>query len=257
MIHNMTGGGAGLNLKVVGGTTLPTEPVENTVWVDTDTEISGYAFAVNQPVNPVEGMVWIETSPSESSAPMDVGIKNTAMLYPIAAKQYISGSWVDKVAQAYINGEWLDWWDGGLYVAGDTYDSVTGGFVSVGFPATAPSVTYNANYVTLVQKNMTWEGLWRTNNLIDLSGFSKISWTYSGWWIQDSENDLRLAVLPQNATNISGAAAYLQRKSPTGGEKHTVTLDVSKLTGKYYIGIFIYVRYGDQTINVHDLHLER
>lgn len=256
MIHNMTGGGAGLKLKVVGGTAAPSSPRENTLWVNTDTEISGYAFAVNQPVNPVEGMVWFQTG-LDASAPINIDRKNTVMLYPVDCMQYISGAWTAKKAQTYMGGVWLEWWQGELYADGNTFDSTTGGFVGVPFTATAPAVTYNADNVKLVQANQTWGGLWRTNNLIDLSNYSSLSLTYSGWWIQDSENDLRLAVLPQNAADISAAAAYLQRKSPSDGGTYTVTLDVSALTGKYYLGIYMYARYGDQTINVHDLHLEK
>lgn len=43
------GGGAGLNFKVVGGTTQPTNPKENTIWINTDAEITSWAFA---PVDP-------------------------------------------------------------------------------------------------------------------------------------------------------------------------------------------------------------
>ena len=39
---NARGGGGGLNLKVVGGTTQPTNPRENTIWVNTTTAITGY-----------------------------------------------------------------------------------------------------------------------------------------------------------------------------------------------------------------------
>ena len=46
MIFNITGGAAAnLNFKVVGGTTKPTSPKENTIWINTDTEISNWFFA--------------------------------------------------------------------------------------------------------------------------------------------------------------------------------------------------------------------
>lgn len=52
MIFNMTGGGgtgAGLNFKVVGGTTQPSNPSENTIWVNTDKEITGWIFSAKNP----------------------------------------------------------------------------------------------------------------------------------------------------------------------------------------------------------------
>lgn len=49
MIFNMTGGGAGLNFKVVGNP-QPASPKENTIWVNTDTPISGYHFGNEEPL---------------------------------------------------------------------------------------------------------------------------------------------------------------------------------------------------------------
>lgn len=49
MIFNMNGGGAALNFKVVGGTSAPTSPAENTIWINTDTEVSGYVFSNKDP----------------------------------------------------------------------------------------------------------------------------------------------------------------------------------------------------------------
>ena len=50
MIHEMIGGGgASLNFKVVGGTSTPSSPKENTIWVNTDAEISSWAFSAEEP----------------------------------------------------------------------------------------------------------------------------------------------------------------------------------------------------------------
>lgn len=48
------GGGAALNFKVVGGTTEPLNPAENTIWVNTDTEITAWAFSADDPSGVVE-----------------------------------------------------------------------------------------------------------------------------------------------------------------------------------------------------------
>ncbi len=111
MIHNMTGGAAGLNLKVVGGTTRPTG-AENTIWVNTSTAIGSYAFSAAQPTSPASGMLWFKTAAS-SNAAINVDKKNTVLLYPTGCKQYVSGAWVNKTAQTYQGGAWKDW---GLYL---------------------------------------------------------------------------------------------------------------------------------------------
>lgn len=43
------GGGASLNFKVVGGTTEPVSPKENTIWVNTDQKITSWHFGAEEP----------------------------------------------------------------------------------------------------------------------------------------------------------------------------------------------------------------
>lgn len=108
MIFNMNGGGgsAALNFKVVGGTTAPLNPKENTVWVNTNTEITSWFFSATEPETLEEGMVWLSTgtfSPFEFNALK----KNGIQVYPKSAKQYINGEWVGKFIQCYKGNEWL------------------------------------------------------------------------------------------------------------------------------------------------------
>ena len=52
MIFNMSGGGGGdakLNFEVVGGTTAPASPKENTIWVNTNTTIPSWHFGTDEP----------------------------------------------------------------------------------------------------------------------------------------------------------------------------------------------------------------
>lgn len=49
------GGASILNFKVVGGTTQPESPKENTIWVNTGTEISGWVFSPEEPAEPSGG----------------------------------------------------------------------------------------------------------------------------------------------------------------------------------------------------------
>ena len=56
MIFNLSGGGssgASLNFKVVGGTTEPANPSENTIWVNTDEPITSWIFSAKNPVEDV------------------------------------------------------------------------------------------------------------------------------------------------------------------------------------------------------------
>ena len=110
MIFNMTGG-MPLNFKVkayASESELPATAAENTIAVITTTAISGYQFSSEQPSSPVNGFVWIQTSTSSTNA-FDATKKNPIVVYPTAAKQYVSGNWVTKTAKSYINGKWNAW----------------------------------------------------------------------------------------------------------------------------------------------------
>lgn len=43
------GGGAGLNFRVLSGTTAPSSPKRNDIWINTDTDITGWHFGVEEP----------------------------------------------------------------------------------------------------------------------------------------------------------------------------------------------------------------
>ena len=108
MIFNMNGGGgAGLNFSIVGNP-QPVNPKENTIWVNTGIEITGWAFKVTAPDSPVAGMVWVVTG-KYSTAAFNAIQKNSIHIYPVRAYQYINGSWEEKDALVWQNGEWKEW----------------------------------------------------------------------------------------------------------------------------------------------------
>lgn len=100
--------GVELNFKVVGGTTEPSNPTENTIWVNTDTEITSWIFSSTEPENPVEGMVWFSTGTSSSVA-FNALKKNGITVYPLSAKQLIGGVWKGVTAKSSHDGQWVDW----------------------------------------------------------------------------------------------------------------------------------------------------
>lgn len=107
MIFNTTGGGAALNFRVVGNP-QPANPTENCIWVDTDTPITSWLFSATEPSPAEAGMVWINIGIS-STVQFNSLKKNGIQVYPLSAKQYISGAWVDKEAQSYQGGAWVAW----------------------------------------------------------------------------------------------------------------------------------------------------
>lgn len=120
------GGTSLLNFKIIGGTNKPNNERENTIWVNTDMPITEWIFSVEVPNNPVEGMVWFLTGISSQIA-FNALKKNSVMVYPLSAKQYISGSWVSVTAKSYQGGKWVDW-TVFAFNNGDLCEGITGGW---------------------------------------------------------------------------------------------------------------------------------
>lgn len=217
------GSGGGLNLKVVGGTTQPTSPKGNTVWVNTSTAINGYAFSNTEPTNPVAGMVWFSAGTS-SNAAMNIDKKNTVMLYPRGCKQYVNGAWVTKTAKVYQNGAWVELWTGMLFNDGDEYTVITGGFSAVG---EYQSDTGNSGGYLALHAGYGATGAYLTNEPIDLTDFS----TLAAIAKCTGSNTKALGIAKERGTNFT-ALTYITATSDTA-----ITLDISAYTGPYYVGI--------------------
>ena len=95
-------------LKIVGNP-RPSFPKEGNVWVNTDTEITGYVLSATQPENPTAGMLWIKISDSSS---IKVGTplgKDYITIMLNNVSQYVDGAWVSVEAMSFQNGVWVDW----------------------------------------------------------------------------------------------------------------------------------------------------
>lgn len=104
---NIGTGGGGLVLKVVGGTTQPTSPTENTIWINTSTAIGSVTVAYNAPATPAEGDVWVKTG-NDGNLRLNVSKHDTLIITPVSVKQYVSSAWVDVTddSRAYTGGSW-------------------------------------------------------------------------------------------------------------------------------------------------------
>lgn len=223
------GGGTGLNFKVVGNP-QPSNPIENTIWIDTDTPITSYIFSAVQPTGE-EGMVWISTGTSSTLA-FNALKKNGITVYPLGAKQYVSGAWVDKTAKSYKNGEWVEWIpEGMLYYRGNECDPVTGGWSAfVGFDDryTLGSYTEGSDRITLKLNGDLKCVSAAPANKIDLSKASTLIVNVKR---APSEAEHGLYVTPVRTVSACDRAVAKLEELKTGKN----VLDVSSLSGQYYI----------------------
>lgn len=246
-------GGAGVNFKIVGGTTQPTTTRENTIWVNTDTAISGWAFSASAPAEPVEGMVWLTVGTSSSVA-FNALKKNELQVYPISAMQYTGSGWAGKTAKSYINNKWVDWWNGELYKSGKEF----GGWAYVPMALNTsnngtnePTVDKGATSMKITQAAYRKSCAYVYNDEVDLTAFDTLNFD---------------GVLSTTMTNFTDAAclciwtslgtyvtdnrvAYINFK--TASPKN---IDVTALTGKHRIGFFLFS--SDTYAEVNSLLLE-
>lgn len=173
------GGGSsgGSELIIVGGIASPAKATHNTIWIYTNVEITSHVLSATEPGNPVEGMVLVTIGDSGNIAITSPVGGDWITVYPLSAKQYIGGAWVDKTAKSYYNGAWVGWWNGELYKLGNEFASVTGGWGV--YNPNAPG--YSMAKVTKADSDITisasgYRNLARceTENVMDLTKYNTV-----------------------------------------------------------------------------------
>ena len=233
-----------IDLTIVGSTTQPSNPTENTIWVNTDTPINGYAFSATEPENPVESMVWFEIN-TNSSAAMNINKENMVMLYPSSCSQYINGAWVTKDVQAFLNGKWINLRTY-FYNKGDECIDLTGSWLARGVLANSsgqgskvtPTITKEASYMNIVFGTKQYGvGIVYTTNKIDLTEFSSLC--VKGEFVSTKGTRVSIALFQSIPTHQGQAVAKAQFPVDIVGTM-SKTLDVSEMSGEYYITLLFY-----------------
>lgn len=136
-------GGAGLNFKIVGGTVQPASPKENTIWVNTDLEITGWAFDAQQPDNPETGNVWIKTGVN-GNAPISAVKGKSLIIYPQSCMQWNGTEFISKDVKVYKNGQWitLKFW---FLQGSEQYSGITGGWGAINTTGSFKSATADSS----------------------------------------------------------------------------------------------------------------
>lgn len=254
---NAAGGGSGLNFSIVCDSVEPT-PKENMIWVNTGTPLNGYAFASSAPTSPLNGMVWILTA-TTSTVAFNAAKRGVLMVYPLMCKQYLSGAWTDVTAKSYINGAWTDWIVY-LYSPGNPHEELTGGWEgkahrrvdtvdgwAVG--SAAPTITQGSESMTVTLSAPTYynySGSARTVNKIDLTNCDQIVFnlTFPGSTVY--------VYVTQNDTSYDA----VKQLAVTGGTNKVAVLDVSDLSGEYYVGINLLAASSTVTVTVTQITVE-
>ena len=236
MIFNMVGNGSqgiiagsgngnGLNFKIVGGDTFPTNPEENTLWVETEIEFDSWAIGYEQPEK-VENKIWIQDLAADDLN-FNILEYNGIVLNPAYCWQCINNSWVQKKAYVYKNSTWIRLKRSPIYLYnnGDQCESITGGWGSWTSSSTNThcEVNFYSDRITLSagydNKGYTHAAAY-TENKIDFDGYNTMT-------IRVQTGYPRFTITIGNNTIFSH-----EGYNP---EPRNFTIDVSKYSGKYQV----------------------
>lgn len=238
VVHKTMELGAGLNFKIVGGTTQPTSPKENTIWINTDTAIGEYQFSSAEPTKRADGTalqngdVWIKNIVSSQNG-FNALKKNGIEVKPISAEQYVGGAWVDKKMQLYQNGTWKSL-SPYLYYYGEEFENVTGGWVGI-----RHATNYALGTLTKEEDAMYFycgdvQSLQvKTTNKIDLTQVKQIELILEG---SAGVGDVANLYATSNTT----WGEWVANVCPNGITNKFV-LDVTSLSGAYYVAFGLYI----------------
>lgn len=243
MIFNMVGfgGGGGLRISVkayASPEALPTSEAENAIAVITGTAISNVALSPEEPVTKSTGTVWIPTSGGDISIGVDE--QETIILHPNQCMQWDGNQWETCDAFVFQSGKWISFATAVFYLyrPGNTYESITGGWVSEGKKsassgggtAHAPTITEGTDSIVFTQKGSNYlAGIVYMKNSFDLTDYNTISLTSS----RTTTND-RFCVWTSIGT-YGSSNTVIYEAVPNG----TQTFDVSGLSGVHNIGFLL------------------
>lgn len=229
------GGGTSLNFKIVGNTSEPSSPKENTIWVNTDKKITSYIFSVTEPAAPVEGQVWISTGIS-SSIEFNALKKNAIQVYPVSAKQYVGGSWIEVQAKIYQSGEWVELFVC-LYNSGDQCADITGGWKVVN--GGGAKATLDTNCITFVTAgDSERDASAYTKNKINVTNYSKLLVSGKVIAAADSSSDDAINFGLTTTNTKYEIKSWIAKK--TIGDEGTFEseVDLSSISGTYYVALY-------------------
>lgn len=236
-------GGGGLNFTVVGGTEKPESPAENTVWVNTPTEIGKWTLSPMEPASPTSGDVWIVLDVGGVVIPADD--EGSVYIAVSGVRQYVSGAWaIIENAQIFANGAWANVegteqiiYDGTWHYGYSPVANVTDATITEGYPYKTEKSGSNGIYVAPA---------------IDMSKYSAVILdvsAYSSDWMSFSIG----TVSSWGNGQYDGAPVY-QNRSRTTITREAITLNVSNLSGNHYIKL---CADGNNWIEVHGIRLVR
>ena len=261
-LGTVEGGGGGLNFKVVPGMTQPGTATEYTIWVKTE-RINNYYFSATQPENMADYDVWITTGTSSPVA-FNALKKNGIQVYPLSAKQYISGALVNVTAKSWQGGEWVDWIpEGYLYYEGNQCVAFTGGWSTDGVSITSSDVVVpailNDDHILIGQTTAASKNSYAlvfTNNKVAIVSEAKTLYVDVTAIALPSGGEFNVTL--QNTKVHNQSVVLTKAIKVQKNVRTTVPIDISGVSAECYISITAWYTSGSgyKAVKIHRVWVE-
>lgn len=230
-----SGGGDELNFTVVGSTTQPSNPKENTIWLNTNNQIKEYRFSAEEPktrangTNIRTGDVWIKTS-YYSKAMFNALKSNILNIYPNIAYQWNGSSWEYVATKVFINSEWVDI-ALFFYYYGKQFKEITGGWDNYSTASSGWVFETDNTHSTGTGGSIA------TLNKVDLTNVEKLIAIVTCTTIPNPTQTMQLGILSNRTVAVWNSSELKAMLDKVSTEKTTLELDVSHIKGSYYLGV--------------------
>lgn len=254
MILNLSSG-TPLNFKIISRNTkeelLSTTPTVNTVGAVTDYVVSSWVLSPTEPPIAEDGMLWIVTG-NGSPARFNALKRNCIQIFPVAVKHYISGAWTERTAYLYTESGWVQvgYQTVYLYRNGDRNFEITGDFHLDSPTGTLVPDGVDAEGNTYLDffSMPDGEGLYQqythyTGKMIDVTPFRYLVET--GYHMRHSDT---IGLVDESGNSVA------QVKSTVESGTETLRLDISQITGSYYL-VFYNLNNGYDNWDMYELYL--
>lgn len=262
-LTNAGGGIDNLRLRVFGGGSRPTNPRENDIWIETSGSLRKIRYVLTP--NGYTGEAYDNTWGGDAVIYYGTTVdKNSMMILRADPKKQVYDKpgytyskenriWImptkcvfdpnfSKPLNAYYykNGSWHQFstavpeWDGTLFYNGNQYTKYTGGWTAVGGGAKVGT--------NLTLDTSGFAGI-RSTSKVDVTKFNRLRFKcaskFSVLGDDHSGFGLKSDGIGWNNCDDNYAAALWNLSGKTEG-----SLDISKISGSYYVTFFVYAREG-------------
>ena len=263
-LYGRSGGGEAVQrenfgITVLRGISKPDTAENNTVWLDTDQTDTDLLISQLRPEG-AEGNIWLQLR--DDGTPVLLPGPPKVELPIRFAHVYKNQAWQRLEGWLYTGKGWSQFcsrFDGRLYEAGDTCDVFSGGWVFEEYEKTYLSGTAAWQPGSLLEDRIELHSttddpvILGTKLKIPVSGFSKLN---IDWQLLENYNTNTTNIRICISTGLDAVSTAVKQMSiGKSFERKTDQMDISELTGEYYISVRIAPAHSGIRGEVHNIWL--